>query len=695
MRSSNPDDYIMGNETFLSKGGHAGETKPVSISSVETSLASTVHAAGLGISMSTDFMITEVSEHGQCYGHAKVGDKLVGCDFQLLSELGISTVEDFKTYMIDRQAMDTYLHFNVLPKLKPVLLAEKPKPPPKQTAWWWFVVVGFLMIGIAMTMVYCIPHDGHGHCSSSGTRSPTPAPTPSPTASPTFAVVKELTVGTADAVDVETKLCVGKTVTWSAGMSSAHTDNLATIAKVSAADVEIVKVTAANCASTRRQLQTQVLAPGVGLSGTGFDVKTRLITNSMEASTEVRNKIEAAVLDKSLQEGLAKAEAFVKAGATTVQISGQAVLTIEKPSFTPDPTKAPTQSPTKAPTSAPTKAPTHPLHTYRALVRWQLGGGDGCTPDKNAPFGPGDLPADTSLVQHILMSGSYGTGFKHSNPRSSPLDSARQSRWYKGGDSSHPSDGKGNYGDVDMWGEGTYVGCQFGGVEYSKAGVCDPDLAYPPCPSGGNRGQPADAGLCGGKPFCSYGFMPRLWLNGVYDKAWENCTEPPGMDEAARKASGAGPIIAKACYDAHQSSQFNKYGLTGRNMDQEKLDSACFDMPLEEGSDRTKVIKKDPDCKRKIWHVPAKKIFQLADTDRIVVEEITLAIDPGDANDPTLKSLYMVRCPSGQGCSAFGSQMDPKKEENMVTYEDVMSNPTNKTRRRTRWAKKCGSWRMR
>ena len=125
-------------------------------------------------------------------------------------------------------------------------------------------------------------------------------------------------LGTENALDLKTKLCVGKTVTWSADMSSAHTENLAKITDASLADVEIVKVTTSNCASRR-------LAPGVGLSGTGFDVKTRLNTKSVEASTEIRNKIEAAVLDKSLQEGLAKTEAFVKAGATTVQISGTLV----------------------------------------------------------------------------------------------------------------------------------------------------------------------------------------------------------------------------------------------------------------------------------------------------------------------------------------------------------------------------------
>ena len=134
-------------------------------------------------------------------------------------------------------------------------------------------------------------------------------------------------LGTENALDLKTKLCVGKTVTWSADMSSALKDNLAKITDVSSADVEILKVAAANCASRR-------LAPGVGLSGTGFDVTTRLMTKSLKGSTEVRNKLEAAVLDKSLEEGLAKTEAFVKAGATAVQISGPALLTIEQPATT-------------------------------------------------------------------------------------------------------------------------------------------------------------------------------------------------------------------------------------------------------------------------------------------------------------------------------------------------------------------------
>ena len=54
------NDYIFGKETFLSKGGHVGETKPVSLSSVESSLTSSSveHAAGLGIRMSSDFMVS-------------------------------------------------------------------------------------------------------------------------------------------------------------------------------------------------------------------------------------------------------------------------------------------------------------------------------------------------------------------------------------------------------------------------------------------------------------------------------------------------------------------------------------------------------------------------------------------------------------------------------------------------------------
>ena len=65
-RSTNPRDYVLGNETFESKGGHVGETersllttdqKVVRAANLETQLQK-VHSAGLGIRMNSEFVVS-------------------------------------------------------------------------------------------------------------------------------------------------------------------------------------------------------------------------------------------------------------------------------------------------------------------------------------------------------------------------------------------------------------------------------------------------------------------------------------------------------------------------------------------------------------------------------------------------------------------------------------------------------------
>ena len=65
-RSTNPRDYVLGNETFESKGGHVGETersllttdqKVVRAANLETQLQK-VHSAGLGIRMNSAFVVS-------------------------------------------------------------------------------------------------------------------------------------------------------------------------------------------------------------------------------------------------------------------------------------------------------------------------------------------------------------------------------------------------------------------------------------------------------------------------------------------------------------------------------------------------------------------------------------------------------------------------------------------------------------
>ena len=62
-RSTNPRDFVLGNETFESKGGHVGETertteqKVVRAANLETQLQK-VHSAGLGIRMNSEFVVS-------------------------------------------------------------------------------------------------------------------------------------------------------------------------------------------------------------------------------------------------------------------------------------------------------------------------------------------------------------------------------------------------------------------------------------------------------------------------------------------------------------------------------------------------------------------------------------------------------------------------------------------------------------
>jgi len=113
--SEDPNDYQIGPETVKTASGHVGE---------DTGAygAHEVHKAGLGISLSSAFCVTEVSETGQCKGKVQVGDTLVGAQFSTLDQLGISTVAQFEEYMVGRGGYggntDTYLLFNCMPLLK-------------------------------------------------------------------------------------------------------------------------------------------------------------------------------------------------------------------------------------------------------------------------------------------------------------------------------------------------------------------------------------------------------------------------------------------------------------------------------------------------------------------------------------------------------------------------------------------------
>jgi hypothetical protein len=312
----------------------------------------------------------------------------------------------------------------------------------------------------------------------------------------------------------------------------------------------------------------------------------------------------------------------------------------------------------------------------------------------------GFLPNGTSSTMNIYMSGSYNPGFPlETRGEYSALNVARNSRWFKTGSDNAPSDGKGDNGE-------TGFGCQFGGVPYARG---DPRSG-----AEGGTGAPyseaglskmADQGLCNGRDHCHWTGLVQPWLIGVREKAWENCTEFDNPDHCTmywdpawgdcsatlkrtcpNYNNGLGECmaqcnqcIAQACYETYQSSPINQYGLTGRNMDKENLDAFGpnpYNVALANGS--TITVPGDKDWARKMWNLKASKIYQLADTDRIVVESITLALDPGDPADPTLKSLYMIRCPSGDcPVEISGQDLNPPKEENMVTYEDLMSNPKN------------------
>jgi len=68
--SVDPNAYQLGPETAKTVSGHVGEDTRGAYGEHE------VHKAGLGISMSPAFFVTEVSETGQCWGKVKVGGVL-------------------------------------------------------------------------------------------------------------------------------------------------------------------------------------------------------------------------------------------------------------------------------------------------------------------------------------------------------------------------------------------------------------------------------------------------------------------------------------------------------------------------------------------------------------------------------------------------------------------------------------------
>jgi hypothetical protein len=57
-RSTSPHDYVLGNETFESKGGHVGETEIVRAPNLQTQLETMQHSAGLGIRLNSAFDVS-------------------------------------------------------------------------------------------------------------------------------------------------------------------------------------------------------------------------------------------------------------------------------------------------------------------------------------------------------------------------------------------------------------------------------------------------------------------------------------------------------------------------------------------------------------------------------------------------------------------------------------------------------------
>lgn len=103
-----------GSETFTASKGHVRESH-----------GDTLHEAGLGIQMDDGFVVTNIAADGQSHGKVHVGDKLVGVDGMTLAEANVTSVDDFKQYMIQHNG-EAALHFNLMP--------TNPPPPPAPPA---------------------------------------------------------------------------------------------------------------------------------------------------------------------------------------------------------------------------------------------------------------------------------------------------------------------------------------------------------------------------------------------------------------------------------------------------------------------------------------------------------------------------------------------------------------------------------
>lgn len=118
-------DWELGSETYQTESGHIGE----STQSHYGDFQSETHQIGLGIELDDNFVVQQVSEDGQMYGHVRVGQKLVGVDFETLERLNIVTLSEFAGHVMADKG-SSYLHFDFMPKRK-----QKPRalPPPTTT----------------------------------------------------------------------------------------------------------------------------------------------------------------------------------------------------------------------------------------------------------------------------------------------------------------------------------------------------------------------------------------------------------------------------------------------------------------------------------------------------------------------------------------------------------------------------------
>ena len=91
-----------GEETFLATRGHVDQTLGAQVSPSANGVVyrnSYTHVAGLGVIMTTEFVVTFVDPVGQTYGQVKINDRLVGVDGLTLVEADIKTRDDFVAYM--------------------------------------------------------------------------------------------------------------------------------------------------------------------------------------------------------------------------------------------------------------------------------------------------------------------------------------------------------------------------------------------------------------------------------------------------------------------------------------------------------------------------------------------------------------------------------------------------------------------